>query len=159
LSVPVYQHRRHTTANIQHNSTFSEKMLRNTVTKDLGPFCPARPQHSPSLPSFRALTVYTPRLSCLKECPRRLQHARVRPGQQAQPLTSTERAPRIFCLHPSLPSQDSSPSCSSLTFERTSSQFFPQDTSPSCSGLTFGLLRTTASRFLFFGRLQRTVNP
>ena len=76
--------------------------------------------------------------STLKEYPRRLQHARVRPRQQAQPPTSTQRAPRIFCLHPSLPPQDSCPSCSSLTFERLSSQSFLQDTSPPCSGLTFG---------------------
>jgi len=48
------------------------------------------------------------------------------------------RVPRIFCSHPTLPSQDSSPSCFSLTFGRPSSQSFSQDTSPSYSSLTFG---------------------
>jgi len=137
LPASVYQHCHHTTANIRQNSTFLKRMLRNAAVKDLGPLCPARLQHFPCLPSFRALTIHIPRLSCRKKYPRRLQSARVRPGQQAQPPTSTQRASRIFCSHLTLPSQDSSPSCFSLTFGRPSSQTFPQDTSPSCSSLTF----------------------
>jgi len=137
LPASVYQHRRHTTANIRQSSTFSERMLRNVATKDLGPLCPARPQRFSSSPSFRALTIYIPRLSRLKEYPCRLQPARVRPGQQAQPPTPTQRAPRIFCSDLTLPSQDSSPSCFSLTFGRPSSETFPEDTSPSWSSLTF----------------------
>jgi len=42
-------------------------MLRNAAAKDLGPLCPAaRPQRSNCSPSFRALAIYTPRLSRLK---------------------------------------------------------------------------------------------
>ena len=83
----------------QQSSTFSERMLRIAAAKDLGPLCPARPQRFPCPPSFRALTrtIYIPCLSRLKEYPRCLQPARVRPGQQAQPPTSTKRTPRIFC--------------------------------------------------------------
>jgi len=135
LPASVYQHRRHTTANMRQGSTFSERMLRNAAAKDLGALCPARPQRFPCSPSFRALTTYMPPLSRPKEYPRRLQPARVRPGQQTQP--PTQRAPRIFCSHPTLPSQDTSPSCFSLTFGRPSSHTFPLDTSPSCSSLTF----------------------
>ena len=97
----------HTTANIQQSSTFSERMLTNAAVKVLGPLCPARLQHFPCSPSFQTLTIYISRLSCLKEYPRRLQAARVRPGQQV----STQRASHIFCSHLTLPSQDSSPSC------------------------------------------------
>jgi len=83
-------------------------------------------------------TRQTRYLSRFKEYPRHLQPARVRPGQQEQTPTSTQRAPRIFCSHPILPSQGSFPSCFSLTFGRTFLQPFPQDTSPSYSSLTFG---------------------
>jgi len=58
-------------------------MLRNAAAKKK--LCPARPQRSNCSLSFRALTIYTPRLSRLKEYPRSLQLARLRPRQQAQP--------------------------------------------------------------------------
>jgi len=92
LPASVYQHCRHTTANIRQISTFSERMLRNAAAKDSGPLCPARPQCFSCSPSFRALTIYMPCLSCLKEYPRSLQPARVRPGQKAQPPTSAQSA-------------------------------------------------------------------
>jgi len=95
----VYQHHRNTTAKMRQSSTFLETMLRNAAAKDLGPLCPARPQRSNCSRSFQALTRYTLRLSCLKNYPRRLRHARLRPRRQAQSATSTQRAPRIVCSH------------------------------------------------------------
>lgn len=44
-----------------------KRMLRNAHAKDLGPLCWVTPQRFPCSPSFRALTIYTPRLSRLKQ--------------------------------------------------------------------------------------------
>jgi len=44
-------------------------MLRNAHAKDSGPLCWATPQRFPCSPSFRALTIYIPRLSRLKGGP------------------------------------------------------------------------------------------
>ena len=120
------------------SSTFSERMLRLGNAAAKKKVCPARPQRSNCSPSFQALTIYIPRLSRLKECPRRLQLARLRPRQQAQPPVQPNTR-HVFSAHLTLqqPSQDSSPFFSSLTFERPSSQTFPQDTSPSCSSFIF----------------------
>jgi len=134
--------------------TTEQYILKENVEKccsiGLGSTLPSKAGAFPRWASFRALTIYIPRLSRLKEYLRRLQPARVRPGQQVQHPTSTQRTPRIFYSHPTLPSQDSSPSYFNLTFGRPSSQTFPQDISPSCSSLTF----RTALRVLFIGRLQ-----
>jgi len=118
-------------------------MLRNAHAEDLGPLCWATPQRFPSSPSFRTLTIYIPHLSRLKNYPRRLQLARLRPRQQA-PIQPTPATYFLLASDPSAtffadPSQDSSPFYSRLTFGRPSSpwQTFPQDTSPSCSSLTF----------------------
>jgi len=57
-------------------------MLRNVHAEDSGPLCWATPQRFPCSSSFRGLTIYIPCLSCLKNYPRRLQLARLRPRQQ-----------------------------------------------------------------------------
>ena len=64
-------------------------MLRNAHAEDSSPLCWATTQRFPCSLAFRALTIYIPRLSCLKNYTRCLQHARSRPRQQVQPQTST----------------------------------------------------------------------
>jgi len=103
LPASVYQHRRHTTANILKSSIFPERMLRNAAAKDLGPLCPARPQRFPCSPSFRALTIYIPRLSRLKEYPRLRQTRTTSATSNFNPtramyflLASDPSIPRLF---------------------------------------------------------------
>ena len=85
--------------------TTEQYILRENVEKccsiGLGSTLPSKAGAfpSPCWPSFRALTIYKPRLSRPKEYPRLLQLARLRPRQHAQPPTSTQRAPRIICSH------------------------------------------------------------
>ena len=63
--------------------------------------CPARkPQRLNCSPSYRALTIYTPRLSRLKNYLRRLQFACLRPRQQA-PIQPTRATYLLLASDPS----------------------------------------------------------
>ena len=120
MPASAYQHRRHTTANMRQSRTFSERMLRNAAAKKK--LCPARPQRSNCSPSYRALTIYTPRLSRLK----RTQHSSSATTNMQTTFAhvSPDNCATFYFLLAS-------------TLRQPSSQTFPQDPSPSCSSLTF----------------------
>ena len=101
-------------------------MLRNAHAEDSGPLCWATLQRFPCLPSFRALTIYIPRLSRLQNYPRRLQLACLRPRQQA-PLQPTRATYFLLASDPSATFfADPSPSYSRFTFGRPlSTRHFP----------------------------------
>jgi len=70
---------------MRQSRTFSERMLRNAAAKKK--LCPARkPQRLNCSPSYRALTIYTPRLSRLKQ------------GIPAQPPPRPQKTPLVTTL-------------------------------------------------------------
>jgi len=99
-----------------------KRMLRNAHAKDSGPLCWVTPQRFPCSPSFRALTIFTPRLSRLK----RTQHSSSATTNMQTTFAhvSPDNCATFYFLLAS-------------TLRQPSSQTFPQDPSPSCSSLTF----------------------
>jgi len=63
-------------------------MLRNTHAEDSGPLCWATPQRFPCLPSFRALTIYVPRLWPFSNLLRRPFHRTLPLPARVWPLSS-----------------------------------------------------------------------